>query len=282
MLAKRHRQNHDFTILFNLVGSCHTADAAYALLCDLREERQMALDNYEVQKLRMETKEIDARSVLAQLRGSTPRELIVRKTCEADLLEIANNQKMGEVLAEAARDEIAFIDECIAEIQPLRKYAHLSDPEAVEAIQAEEWELELLCRVENFMATQGSIPADQFEAMRQHPRFVEKILPRINEVSLLLEKPDGAELLRAELGAKPKLVLDAPEKMLASLNSIFQPDKNGWEFGKPEQAQVFGAEFEELLRTEVEVPGSPIRLDDVQTGALTGEDSIRLAPFFVD
>ena len=32
MHTKRHRQNHDFTILYNLVGSCHTADQAYALL----------------------------------------------------------------------------------------------------------------------------------------------------------------------------------------------------------------------------------------------------------
>ena len=72
------------------------------------------------------------------------------------------------------------------------------------------------------------------------------------------------------------------DELVAKYEGKVRPDKNGWEFGKPEQAQVFGAEFEELLRTEVEAPGSPIKQDDVQTGSLTGEDGVRLAPFLVD
>lgn len=43
MHYKTNRQNHDFQIAFFLVGSCQTADAAYGLLHDLRQDREAAL-----------------------------------------------------------------------------------------------------------------------------------------------------------------------------------------------------------------------------------------------
>ena len=120
---------------------------------------------------------------------------------EAEILDFRHHHHLGEVLAAAARDEIAFIDRCIAELQPKRKYAHLTDAEAVEAIQLEEWEMEsLLYRVENFMVTTGSIPSDEFSNMRQHPNFAAKILPRIAEITECLKLPDGSGSLGFEDG----------------------------------------------------------------------------------
>ena len=48
MNAKNHKQNTNFQIVYFLVGSCHTPDGAYALLCELREERLLATNSYEV------------------------------------------------------------------------------------------------------------------------------------------------------------------------------------------------------------------------------------------
>jgi hypothetical protein len=200
MHTKRHRQNHDFTILYNLVGACHTADQAHALLLDLREERQMALDNYEVQKIRYEAREIRARRMLDSA------DKAVQAEGRAEMMELSHNRRYGEVLSAAARDEVAFIDRCIAEIQPRRKYAHLPEAEAVEAIQAEEWELELMARVENFLATTGTIPPDEFANMRTHPRFAESILPHINEIATVLKRPDGLDRLADEIRRRPRLL----------------------------------------------------------------------------
>ena len=200
MIAKSHRQNHDFTILANIVGSCHTADAAHALLCDLREDRQSAVDSYDVQLLRDKAKIIRADRLLASDDESDQIE------GKATLLELANNRRAGEVLLAAAHDEIAFIDKCIAEIQPKRKYAHLTDAESVEACQQEEWRLELISRAENSLLTMGTIPVDQFETMRQHPDFAAGILPRIVEIQGLLASPNGAQQLRSQIAQQQRLL----------------------------------------------------------------------------
>jgi hypothetical protein len=206
MLAKRHRQNHDFTIAYHLAGSCHTPDAAYALLMDLREDRQAAVDAYNVQQLRDKAKEararekIDSRNEADQIEG------------RADLLELENNRKAGKVLFEAAQAEIACIDKCIAELQPRRKFAHLPDAEAVEAIQAEEWASEMRFRAENFLLTTGTIPPDEFASMRQHPNFAKDVLPRITEIQTMIEGGQREKLL-AQVCAAPRLLESIKDKL---------------------------------------------------------------------
>lgn len=201
MIAKRHRQNHNFTILYNIVGDCHTADAAYALLLDLREDRQMAVDACKVAELRSKAKRIDA------LKRLESPDLVVKTNAEADLLELDTAEKACGPLLDAALDEIAFIDKCIKEIQPQRKYAHLSDAEATEACQQEEWCLELIRRAENYLLTSGCIPEDHFNAMRQHPSFGLHILPRVIEIQSLLSTPEGVLQLHKQT-AKRTLYLN--------------------------------------------------------------------------
>ena len=199
MNSKTHRKNHNFQIAHFLVGSCHTADAAYALLCDLREERQAAVDNYHVVKLRNEAKEIEASRLLES------KDEADRKLAAADLMELDNARTSSKVLFDAAKDELEFIDECIAKIQPLRKFAHLSDPESHEACQHEEWKFELIERAENSLLMTGTIPPSEFATMRMHPAFQTEILPRINEVNVLLKSSEGMEQLQTSLN-KPKLL----------------------------------------------------------------------------
>lgn len=191
MHAKTNRNNHDFQILHFLVGACHTADAAYALLCDLRADRADALKQADAARLREQAKIVRAQRRIAsqdeaeQLEGA------------ADLAEIEGHaETLGKNLA-AAKAELAFIEACIARIQSHRRYAHLPDPEAHEACQREEWRLELEARAQNYLLTAGTIPADHLVTMRQHPDFGSHILPAINRTKALMEEGQSHALLTA-------------------------------------------------------------------------------------
>jgi len=181
MISKNHRQNHNFQIIYFLVGSCHTPDAAYALLQDLREEREMAIENYHVSKIKESARMIRANRLCESMDEAD------KLDGQAELTEIANASARGKVLYRAACDEIEFIDECIEKISLNRKYADLSDSESCQAMQQEEWLLELIHRSENFLLTTGTIPTDHFATMRMHPEFKTKILPKIQEVRSLIQ-----------------------------------------------------------------------------------------------
>jgi len=56
----------------------------------------------------------------------------------------------------------------------------------------------------------------------------------------------------------------------------------GWQFPDAEKAQAFVQEWNEVAKTEVEIDGDPISLDDVTKGDLAGLDHVHLKPFFVD
>lgn len=174
MISKNHRQNHDFQILYFLIGSCHTPDAAYALCQDLREERYAAIENYKVSKIKEKAKIIRANKLLNSYDEAD------KLDGEADLLEITNNAKSGEVLYNTACKELVFIDDCISKLRPNCKYKDLPDDEACQLMQQEEWKLELIKRAENILISQATgIASDQLDTMRMHPEFVTAILPAI-------------------------------------------------------------------------------------------------------
>jgi len=189
MHAKNNRQNKDFQIIHFLVGSCHTPDAAYSLLCDLRDDRDTALRNVQASDLRNQAKAIRAKRMIASEDEATQLE------GQADLAEIEAFSELGQKNIAAAKAELAFIDKCITTIQPLRKYKHLPDPEAHEACQQEEWKLELIQRAENHMLLTGTIPPGEFETMRMHPEFESAIIPVIQQIKKLALSPGGADQL---------------------------------------------------------------------------------------
>lgn len=176
MISKNHRQNHNFQIKYFLAGSCFTSDAAYFLLQDLREERQAAIEHYNVSKIREKAKMLE----IKKLQESDSE--IDRINAEADLIELENNKKTGEILYQAAIDELNYIDDCLSKIDQCRKYKHLSDSEACQAMQQEEWKYELIHRAENSLLTTGTIPPDQFVTMRMHPEFNSEIFPAIQQI----------------------------------------------------------------------------------------------------
>lgn len=179
MHYQTNRVNHDFQIKYFIAGSCHTPDAAYAILCDLKENRSDAIKSFEASKLREKAKRIRAQRLIDsndeadQLEG------------QADIVEIDAMSETVEKNLAAAIAELKTIQSYMDALEPHRIYAHLPLPEAHEAAQQEEWKLELMHRAENSLLTTGTIPADHFVTMRMHPEFKSAILPRIEEIQTL-------------------------------------------------------------------------------------------------
>jgi hypothetical protein len=167
------RRNSDFQIAYMLAGKCHTPDAAYAMLLNLKEERELAI--YEAEK------------VVDSFNG--------RDDVEARVF------KRNFV---AARKELETILLCIDRVQPLRKFSHLPDDEAHEACQREEWKLEFITRAENCLLSQGFIPTEQLAAMRSHPDFLSAIYPAIESTTLMIKSDRAVEVIK---NANEKLLL---------------------------------------------------------------------------
>ena len=189
MIVKRNKTNNNFQLAYFIAGSCFTADAAYFALLNQRDDRQMALNTAQVSELKRQAKLID---IERRLNSTDP---VVVLEARADKLEIELAEPLNRQLLEACREELAFIDLCIERIQPLRKYSNLPDNEAAEACQREEFAREFQFRIENYMTTQGAIPANELATMRQHPDFNRVLLPHIKNVTAALSVPNGAEYL---------------------------------------------------------------------------------------
>jgi hypothetical protein len=186
MTVKFNRNNTNFQIAHFVAGNHHTADAAYFALRNLESERQRAVDSIPIADIKWRAK----RSKLEEKSRSALE--YERLEAQAELQELELEIKYFEPLAQSARAELAFIQECIERLQPLRKYGHMPDIEAAEACQAEEWGLELQRRAENYLLTSGTIPHDHFNTMRLHPAFETQLLPHIEQIHKTLQLPDGA------------------------------------------------------------------------------------------
>jgi hypothetical protein len=204
MHAKTNRSNHDFQILHFLAGACHTPDGAYALLCDLRDDRADALKQAAAAHLRERAK------ILRAERRIASEDEVERLEGQADLAEIEGHAETLAKNLAAAQAELDFTEQCITRLQPLRRYAHLPDAEAHEACQREEWRLELMNRAQNFLLTSGTIPHDHLATMRQHPDFGASILPAIQHTKVLMAEGAGEMLLAAPRPLEILLLEEAP------------------------------------------------------------------------
>ena len=193
MNSKNYRRNHDFQILHFLVGSCSTPDGAFSLLQDLKDERLMAIESYNVSLIRSRATRIKINKLLS----SNNEEDVLEG--QALAMELDDGSKRGEIMYQVTVDELNFIDQCMTQIEPYRKYRHLSISEANEATQHDEWLGELIKRAENFMLSSGSIPSDEFNTMRMHPAFKDKILPEINKIYGMLAVDGGATELQKRI-----------------------------------------------------------------------------------
>lgn len=210
MHAKTNRQNHDFQIAYFLGKSCHTADGAYALFCDLRQDRAYALAMCESSRTRRKAKEIRIEQALRDAEGTGNE--AAKLDAEAEMNEIIASGQLEDLNRLAAMDELATIEKCIDLVQPHRKYAHLPDSQAHEAMQSEEWRLELINRAENiYLSSALGIPADQISTMRMHPNFETSILPAIENALTDVKQGNAKKLLEKRSALAEVFLLEAPE-----------------------------------------------------------------------
>lgn len=193
MNSKPHRTNSDFQLKYFLVGSCHTADAAWTLLYGQKIDIEGKIRFAKVAELRRDAKRLAALEILS-FKSTTDS---ARMNAEADIHEVESEKIVADLNLKAAVDELEYINNLMAELEPHRKYAHLTLFEANEACQREEWLEELKTRAENFLVSQGAIPCDQLSTMRTHPDFETMLVPFIQETVLKIQTNEkGIGLLK--------------------------------------------------------------------------------------
>lgn len=220
MISKNHRVNTDFQILYFLIGSCHTIDGVYSLLCELKEEREDAVKSIESMELKTKASILKAERLLAS------DDEIDQLLGKAELSEIEARKETFEKNVKAAREELGFINTCIDRLQSYRRYSHLPEQEAHLAMQRDEWRLELINRAENSLMTSGTIASDEFNTMRMHPDFETDILPEINNIKNCIERGRVQDRLFPEKTQPLRNLLSA-EGTLAGLLPAFEPSVNG-------------------------------------------------------
>lgn len=192
MHYKTNRQNHDFQIAYFIAGSCQTPDAAFSILCDLKEDRSNALKAFSAYSLRDQAKMIRAERKLLD------EDEAVRLEGQADIEEMKAMIETTQKNYDAALAEVKFIEACMDKLQPFRRFAHLPEAEAHEAAQHEEWKLQLIHTAQNMLLSNCPIPHDHWATMRMHPEFEKDILPAVNkfaELKMLAHTPEGVKEL---------------------------------------------------------------------------------------
>lgn len=209
-------RNSNFQIAYFLAGKCHTIDAAYKMLCELREERDVAIRSARASALRAEAKKRRATMTIAENKDE-----VAVLEAKADIAEIDALGDQTQGVYEQGLRERDFIDACIAKIQPLRKYKHLPDHEAHQACQQEEWKLELIHRAKTFLLTSGSIPQDQLSTMMCHPEFKSSIAPQID----MLMKSGNITLSQMDSSPVAAIVM---ENFIPEKNEMVTDKAMGW------------------------------------------------------
>ncbi len=176
MHSSPHRNNSDFQLRYFMANNCHTADVAWCLMYEQKLDIQIKLDITKARVLRRKARQIE---IDEGLKSEDP---VKQLNAQADLIEWQSGEGLLELAILGAEQEIATIESIMAELEPQRKYAHLSILEAAQAAQREEWLLEFKHRTENYLLSKGTIPEDQLQAMRSHPDFESNIVPFISDV----------------------------------------------------------------------------------------------------
>lgn len=180
MISNPHRTNSNFQLKHFIAGSCHTADGAWLVLYSQKIDVMEKVAHAKAQELRRQAASLKAQRIIEN--SADDVEIMIAK---AEQIELQASKQTWELNVQAANQELNAIVEMMQELEPQRKFSHLSILEASEASQREEWLGELLERCENFMIA-GGIPADQLTAMRCHPDFDRVILPRLKEITIAL------------------------------------------------------------------------------------------------
>lgn len=176
MHSSPHRNNSDFQLRHFIANNCHTADVAWCVMYEQKLDIHLKLEATRAKMLRRKARKIE---IDRALQSTDEAE---RLKAEADFVEWQSGEGLLEMAIKGAEMEIATIESIMEELQPQRKYAHLPVLEASQAAQREEWLGEFKRRCENFLLSNGTIPEDHLNAMRNHPDFETQIVPHVQDV----------------------------------------------------------------------------------------------------
>jgi len=185
-----------------MANNCHTADTAWCLMYEQRLDIMLKLESTRARMLRREAKKAEIEDILNDASANKSAKL----NAQADLMEWQSGEGLLELAIAGAEQEIATIEQIMAELEPQRKYGHLPVLEASQAAQREEWCLEFKRRCENYLLSIGTIPEDQLNAMRNHPDFEQEIIPHVRQISQRIQ--DAQDKLTILSGNKPLLIGD--------------------------------------------------------------------------
>ena len=193
-ISKVHRTNSDFQIKHFLAGNRKTPDGAYVLLYSLKIQIEHNLAVAEAQRLEREANIEEQEYILRT--AEHPWE---KRKAQAEIIKLKAAIPIWEANLQGAKNELATLQALMGELEPKRKYAHLSILEANEACQAEEWRLELQERAQNQMLSQAlGIQWDDIETLRSHPDFQTKMLPDLLQFRATLDRVNAARLQRSD------------------------------------------------------------------------------------
>lgn len=187
MIAKPHRMNSDFQLRYFIAGSCHTPDAAWLALYAQMLDAEEKVISTEAQQLRRIITQRKAEAVMRS-ENSDPLEVM---EAQAVIIELRASSKIFNLNVEGVKNELDSIKKMMVELEPFRKYGHMNVLEASEAMQREEWLLELKSRTEDYLVTTGMIPHDHMNALKCHPDFKGHLVPYVVELTSKIDKCIG-------------------------------------------------------------------------------------------
>lgn len=191
MIAKPHRMNSDFQLRYFIAGSCHTPDAAWLALYAQMLDAEEKVISTEAQQLRRTITQKKAEAIIRKEGGD---ELEIMEA-QAAIIELNASSKIFSLNVVGVKNELESIKKMMAELEPFRKYAHLDVLEASEAMQREEWLLELKSRTEDYLVTSGMIPHDHMNALKCHPDFKEHLVPYVVALTNRIDKCNGIDAI---------------------------------------------------------------------------------------
>ncbi len=221
MNAKNNRLNHNFQLLYLIVGKCHTADSAYAVLKDLQQDRELALDRAKSSELRTKAKQLSIQKRIKDAENQDDEiELLEAK---ADLMDMESDIELSKKNIASAQDELDFINKLLEKVQPHRKYKELSDRDAFEACQSDEWKYELIERATSNILLTGSFNPEDYKNILRHPES-DSMLNQIND-------------FKRSASSNPNLMLDTKPVFQVELEKEFDhlllPSKDSSTLEKP-------------------------------------------------
>ena len=220
MISKPHRLNSDFQIKYFLAGNRKTPDGAYSLLYSLKIDIEHKLAVAESQRLEREAK-IEEQEELLKSKKSWQIKL-----AQAEIIKLKAAIPTWEMNLKAAQDELNTIINLMDQLEPLRKYSHLSLLEANELSQRDEWKLELMERAENqIISNRLGIGWDDLNTMRSHPDFKDEILPAIVNTTRQMDRLSQARNTNSD--NLISLLEDAVSKNEKNVLALIEHKKDG-------------------------------------------------------